>query len=451
MPVKNSKIYLERHIDNILKAWKDNPDRKPLLLRGARQVGKSSAVKNLAKNFDFFIEINFEENPGINELFKRSLMPKLICENLSVYFGIPIVTGKTLLFFDEIQQSIPAISSLRYFYEQMPDLHLIAAGSFLEFAMQEIPSYGVGRVRSVFMYPFSFNEFLVAINEAALIDLKEKASFNNPLPEIFHNKLIDYLKKYLMIGGMPEAISKYVQNRKINDIQYVLDDLLISLKADFSKYKKRIPSLRVSKVLESVSLQSGGKFVYNNTHVDANQMQIKESVELLVMAGLVITVTHSSSNGIPLGAESNPKKRKLFIFDTGLFQRICGLNLSKTILETDFNSINKGAIAEQFVGLELLKYSDPYQQESLYYWHRETASSNAEVDFVIQNENEIIPIEVKSSGKGSMQSMYQFIKEKKCKRGIRLSLENFSKMNEIEIIPLYAVSNLKIIPKENEV
>lgn len=442
MPVNNPKIYLERQIDNILKDWKNNPDRKPLLLRGARQVGKSSAVKNLAKSFDFFIEINFEETPEISELFKRSLTPKLICENLSVYFGIPIVAGKTLVFFDEIQESIPAISSLRYFYEQMPDLHLIAAGSLLEFAFQDIPSYGVGRVRSVFMYPFSFNEFLVAINEASLLDLKEKANYNNPLPDIFHTKLIDYLKKYLMIGGMPEAISKYVQNRKINDIQNVLDDLLISLKADFSKYKKRVPSLRVSKVLESISLQTGGKFIYNNTQVDANQMQIKEAVELLIMAGLVVSVIHSSSNGIPLGAESNPKKRKLFIFDTGIFQRICGLNLSKIILEVDFNSINKGAIAEQFVGLELLKYSDPYQQQSLFYWHRETASSNAEVDFVIQKENEIIPIEVKSSGKGSMQSMYQFIKEKKSKRGIRLSLENFSKVNEIEIIPLYAVSNL---------
>ena len=445
MPVNNSNKYLKRHIDNVLIDWKNSKDKKPLLLRGARQVGKSSAVKNLANSFDFFIEINFEEKPEINELFKHSVSPEYLCESLSVYYGKPIIPGKTLVFFDEIQLSIPAISSLRYFYEQMPELHVIAAGSLLEFALQELPSYGVGRVRSVFMYPFSFDEFLMALNETALLQLKETANFMHPLPEIFHLKLIDYFKKYLIIGGMPEVISKYVQGYTINEIQYVLDDLLTSLNADFSKYKKKVPPLRINKILESISLQSGGKFVYNNAIVDANQMQIKEAVELLIMAGLVIPVTHSSSNGIPLGGESNFKKRKLFIFDTGLFQRICDLNLSQIILKTDFNSINKGAIAEQFVGLELMKYAEPYRQENLYYWHRETASSNAEVDFVIQNQNEIIPLEVKSSGKGSMQSIYQFLKEKKCKRGIRISLENFSKINEIEIIPLYAVSNIKNI------
>jgi hypothetical protein len=442
MPVKNSYYYLNRHIDNILNNWRKSKERKPLILRGARQVGKSSAVRNLAKNFEFFIEINFEEKPEVNELFKRSISPEYLCESLSVYYGIPIIPGKTLLFFDEIQLSIPAISSLRYFYEKMPDLHLIAAGSLLEFALQELPSYGVGRVRSVFMYPFSFDEFLMAINETDLISLKRKADSNNPLPEIFHQKLIDYFKKYLMIGGMPEVVSKYVNNHSINEIQYILDDLLTSLKADFSKYKKRVPSMRIVKVLEAVALQTGRKFVYQNANIEANLMQIKEAVDLLIMSGLIIPVTHSSANGIPLGAESNPKKRKFFIFDTGLYQRICNLNLSEIVLENDFNSINKGAIAEQFVGLELIKYADPFHQENLYYWHRETSSSNAEIDFIIQKQNEIIPIEVKSSGKGSMQSMYQFLKDKKRNKGIRISLENFSKINEIQIIPLYAVSNL---------
>ena len=442
MPVKNLNNYLNRHIDNILIDWKNSKERKPLILRGARQVGKSSAVRNLAKKFEFFIEVNFEEKPEINELFNRSVSPENLCESLSVYYGIPIISGKTLLFFDEIQLSVPAISSLRYFYEKMPELHLIAAGSLLEFALQELPSYGVGRVRSVFMYPFSFDEFLMAIDETALINLKRKADSENPLSEIFHLKLTDYFKKYLMIGGMPEVVSKYVNNHSINEIQYILDDLLTSLKADFSKYKKRVPSMRILKVLESVALQTGGKFVYKNVPIETNQMLIKEAVELLTMSGLIIPVTHSSANGIPLGAETNPKKRKYFIFDTGLYQRICNLNLSEIILETDFNSINKGAIAEQFVGLELLKYAEPFTQENLYYWHRETSSSNAEVDFVIQKQKAIIPIEVKSSGKGSMQSMYQFLKEKKYNKGIRISLENFSKINEIQIIPLYAVSNL---------
>ena len=161
-PVKKVNIYHKRFIDNILVDWKNSDDRKPLLLRGARQIGKSSAVRQLSKSFEHYVEINFEEKPEIKELFQRSLSPYQLCENLSFFTGIPIIPGKTLLFFDEIQSCLPAISSLRFFYEQMPELHLIAAGSLLEFALSELPSYGVGRVRSAFMYPFSFDEFLLA-------------------------------------------------------------------------------------------------------------------------------------------------------------------------------------------------------------------------------------------------------------------------------------------------
>ena len=439
--MKNIKKYYDRLIDKTLLNWKDNNDRKPLLLRGARQVGKSSAVRQLAINFNYFVEINFEEQLQIHELFHRNLIPSQICENLSILTGIPIIPGQTLLFFDEIQNCIPAISSLRFFYEQMPELHVIAAGSLLEFAIQELPSYGVGRVRSAYMYPFSFDEFLMALNETELIKLKQSANNENTLPVIFHYKLIEYLKKFLIIGGMPEVISKFVQNYNIIEIQYALDDLLISFRNDFSKYKKRVPAIRILEVFESVAQQSGGKFVYKKAALETNQKQIKEAVELLIMSGLVIPVTHTSGNGIPLGAESDSKKRKLFIFDTGLFQRICGLNLSNIIIETEFNSINKGAIAEQFAGLEFLKYTDPFHQSDLYYWHRETSSSNAEVDFLIQDQTNIIPVEIKSSGQGSMQSMYQFLNEKKRSYGVRFSLENFSKINGIDIYPLYAVSN----------
>ena len=441
MPVKKEIKYHIRLIDNTLFDWKNSSERKPLLLRGARQVGKSSAVRQLSKNFKYFVEINFEEQPEIHELFKGNLSPNQLCENISILIGIPIVSEQTLLFFDEIQNCIPAISSLRFFYEQMPELHLIAAGSLLEFALNELPSYGVGRVRSVFMNAFSFDEFLMALNEAALVELKQNANYENPLPNIFHNKLLDYLKKFLILGGMPEVVAKYIQNKRIDEIQNILDDLLISFRYDFSKYKKRFPTLRILDVFESVAQQSGGKFVYKKASVEASQKQIKEAIELLIMSGLVIPVTHTSANGIPLGAESDNKKRKLFLLDTGLFQRVCGLNLSRIIVEIDFNIINKGFIAEQFVGLEFLKYADPFHQENLYYWHRETASSNAEIDYLIQKETDVIPIEVKSSGKGSMQSIYQFMKEKNRSKGVRFSLENFSKVNEIEIFPLYAVSN----------
>jgi predicted AAA+ superfamily ATPase len=280
-----------------------------------------------------------------------------------------------------------------------------------------------------------------------LVILKQNADSDNPLPDIFHQKLIEYFKKFILLGGMPEVISKYIQHRQINDLQYTLDDLLISYKADFAKYKKRIPLLTLSEVFESVARQSGGKFVFKEAAVQTTHKQIKTALELLIMSGLAIPVTHTSANGIPLGAETDPKKRKIFIFDTGIFQRICGLNLSRIVVETNFNSINKGAIAEQFVGLELLKYGDPFSEGKLYYWHRESSNSNAEVDYLIQKQDDIIPIEVKSSGKGSMQSMYSFLKEKNRPKGIRFSLENFSELEQIHIMPIYAVSNISNLVK----
>lgn len=324
----------------------------------------------------------------------------------------------------------------------MPDLHLIAAGSLLEFALKELPSFGVGRVRSIFMYPFSFDEFLHALGEDLILEAKKKACYENPLTELIHTKLIKLLKQYLIIGGMPEVISKYITNKNILECQKVLDDIVSSLRADFAKYKKRIPSLRILEVFESVIKQMGGKFVYSKTISQSNNKQIKEALDLLIMAGLVIPVTHSSSNGIPLGAESNIKKRKMLIYDTGIFQRILGLNISEILLENEFDVINKGAIAELFVGLEMLKSYSCYQQHELYYWQRETASGNAEVDYVIQYQNKVLPIEVKSGSKGSMQSIYVFLNEKQLEGGIRFSLENYLIYNNIKVIPLYGVAEL---------
>ena len=426
-----------RKIDEVLLSWTKDNNRKPLMLRGARQVGKSTSVKQLAQYFEYYVEVNFESQIEVHSFFKGNLDPKSICENLSLYFNTPIVAGKTLVFFDEIQSCMPAISSLRFFYEQLPELHLISAGSLLEFALSELPSFGVGRVRSVFMYPLSFDEFLGALGEHRLIALKKEG---NELLLPFHHKLIEYFKKFLLIGGMPEVVSKYVGGASLLEIQSVLDDLLISIRADFVKYKKKVPSLRISEVFESVIQQSGGKFVYTKAASQANLLQIKEGCALLIMAGLVIPVTHTSANGIPLGAETNEKKRKLLLLDTGLFQRILGLNAGELLANNEFESINKGAIAEMFVGLECLKYGNPYQQENLYYWHRETRDSNAEVDYVRQKGESILPIEVKSSNKGSMQSLFMFMSEKNRNEGIRFSLENFSEYPPIKVYPLYAVS-----------
>ncbi len=440
-------MYFKRNIDLELFRWSEEKHRKPLLLRGARQVGKSSAVKALSSKFKYFLEVNFEENPQAHILFEGNLSPQELCENLAALFQTPVIAGETLVFLDEIQTCIPAISSLRFFYEKYPELHVIAAGSLLEFALSELPSFGVGRVRSMFVYPFSFDEFLTAIGEQALVNAKQRTSLQNPFPAPIHDKTLNLLKRFILLGGMPEVVALYAEKRDLQACQRSLDDLIISIKADFTKYKKKVPAIRLTEVFESATQQMGGKFKYTNITTEANHKQIKEALDLLIMAGLVITVTHSSSNGIPLGAEIDTKKRKLLLFDTGIFQRLLGLTISELLFEEDSTIINKGSIAELYVGLELLKSASCYQQQALYYWHRETSSGNAEVDYVVQKENAIIPIEVKSSKKGSMQSMHQFLKEKNKSLGIRFSLENYSHYSTINVIPLYAVSNWNSIPK----
>jgi len=357
-------------------------------------------------------------------------------------FDMEIVPGKTLLFLDEVQACIPAISSLRFFYEKMPELHVIAAGSLLEFALEEIPSFGVGRIRFIHMYPLSFDEFLLGTGHVKLLELKMKASAQNPLTIPIHEKLLDLLKKFMIIGGMPEVVKKYVIHNDIRECQRVLDDLISSLRTDFSKYKNRVPSSRILEVFESVVHQAGGKFVYNKASQNLNTLQIKEALELLIMAGLVIPVTHTSANGIPLGAEANPKKRKMLLLDTGIFQRLLQLDISELLFSNDFILVNKGGIAEQFIGLEILKNASCYNQTELFYWHREALNSNAEVDYLIQNKNEIVPLEVKSGLKGSMNSMFLFLKEKNARYGCRLSLENFTEYEKIQVFPLYAVANI---------
>lgn len=435
-------MYLPRLIDTELDDWRSSAKRKPLMLRGARQVGKSSAVRHLAENFTHFVEINFDEQPQYASIFEQHKDTGDICELIAAATNTPIVAGKTLLFLDEIQACLPAISSLRYFYEKMPDLHVIAAGSLLEFALDDLPSFGVGRVRSIFMYPFCFEEFLMAYQEDLLLQALQKATPEKPLPELLHDKLKHYLRRFLVVGGMPEVVSAYATNNDILEAQRVLDDLLVSLEGDFAKYKNRVATARIREVFNAVAHQIGSKFSYSYPNATLNNAQIKEVLELLSMAGLIYPVTHSAANGIPVGAEVNIKFRKYLLFDTGITQRILGLSIADMLIKDDLQAINKGAIAELHVGLELLKNKPPYQPGALYYWRRESRNSQAEVDYVIQRQADILPVEVKAGTKGAMQSMYLFLEEKKRAKGIRFSLENFSRVNQIDVYPLYAVRNM---------
>ena len=432
-------MHLGRKIDTELLAWAEAKQRKTLVLRGARQVGKSTAIKHLAKQFKYFIEINFDENEDYKKIFSASSSVEEICEQISILTNTPIIAGETLLFFDEIQACLPAISSLRYFYEKMPDIHVVAAGSLLEFALAELPSFGVGRVRFMYMYPFSFEEFLGALQENKLCEIMQKASVDKPLPELIHDKLKNYFKKFLVIGGMPEAVHSYVVQKDMLEVQRILDDLIQSIQADFSKYKSKIPTIKIKEVFDSIVMQVGGKFSYTYPNATLNNVQIKEILHLLEMAGLINSVFHSSCNGIPIGAGINVKFRKVLLFDTGIFQRILGLNISELMLEDDFQVINKGNIAELSVGLELIKNQSCYTKDSLYYWQREAKNSQAEVDYIIQKGENLVPIEVKAGTRGAMQSLRVFMTEKNTIFGVRTSLENFGKIDNVLIYPLYAI------------
>ena len=439
-----SNVYLKRSIDKELMEWKKDPDRKPLLLRGARQVGKSSTVREIGKQFDYYLEINFEkkESKDAKALFERSSSPKRICDELSVIYDVPIIPGRTLLFLDEIQSCISAISSLRYFYEEFSDLHVIAAGSLLEFALHQIPSYGVGRIRSMFLYPFSFDEFLRALDLNLLADALQRASPEKPFSDAIHNKCVSHFLRFMLIGGMPKVVATYARGSSLLDCQKVLDDLTISLYDDFSKYKERVPSLRLREIFSSVIRQTGEKFTYSQASQDANHGQIKECIELLELAGIIYPVTHTSANGLPLAAESNIKHRKFLIFDTGIYQRFLRLDLGQLLTAEGFEQVNKGALAELFVGLELIKSAPCTNPMQLFYWMREKQGASAEVDYVVQCNTAIVPVEVKSSARGSMQSMFQFLSEKHYEYGIRCSMENFGSYQNIKVYPLYGVSRI---------
>jgi predicted AAA+ superfamily ATPase len=434
-------MYIKRLIDSELLFWKNTKKHKPLLVRGARQIGKSSSVREFGKTFDNFVEINFEkkEHQQTQKIFEQFSSPKSIIEELEAIYGQKIVAGKTLLFLDEIQSCISAISALRFFYEEMPELHVVAAGSLLEFALQELPSFGVGRVTSIFMYPLCFAEYLQALGFDTMENKISTAMPEKPLSNALHASVSNHLVRFIAIGGMPEVVKLYIENQNLLDCQLVLDELITSYYDDFAKYKKRVPPTRLRDVFSAVMEQACKKFFYSKVTGNANIDQVKEALQLLEMAGLIYPIYHSAANGVPIGAQINRKFTKYVPFDTGILQRFLGLNIGEILIGETLEQINKGDIAELFVGLELLKAMPNNMRSQLYYWQREKSGSQAEIDYVIQKSNKIIPIEVKSGTTGKMQSLYLFMDEKQSEYGIRTSLENFGQYNKIKVYPLYAI------------
>ena len=434
--------YIHRKIDDELLRWKNTERRKVILLRGARQVGKSSAVRQLAKTFESYIEINLEKQPLLKKIFEPDRVVERIIKEISFELKISVIPGKTLLFIDEIQECIPAISALRYFYEDMPELHVVAAGSLFEFALEKIPSFGVGRIRSLYMYPFSYDEFIRAMGYSMLADELKNCSPEKPISETLHSRCKRLLVEFMLIGGMPEVVAKYIESGSLFDCQEVLEDITLTFFNDFAKYKQRANVSLLQEVFGAIIEQTGGKFNYSKASNTGNHLQIKECVELLETAGLVYSVTHTSANGLPLSAQQNTKFRKYLLFDTGIYQRFLKLNLGGSFQAETLEQINKGAFAEMMVGLEIMKASPVNFPLSLHYWQREKTGSNAEVDYVVQQGENIVPVEVKANTKGSMQSMFQFLVEKGYPYGIRCSMENFGTYQNVKIYPIYAISQV---------
>lgn len=430
-----------RNINQHLLNWKNGKHRKVLLVRGARQIGKTYSIRELGKSFDNFLEINFEEYPEVKLFFNQSLNPFELLEKLTIYFNHQIIPGKTLLFFDEIQSCPDALKSLRFFYEKIPDLHVIAAGSLLELLLSEIPSFGVGRIESLYMYPMNFNEFLIANNSEISINLISSSSPDNPLDPVIHNKLIEQVRTFQIIGGLPEVVKTYIQTKNLLLCQKILDGILSNFFDDFAKYKERSPVDKLTEVFKSIVYQSGNKFKYSNIS-NQRSSTYKLALDILIKAGLAYKIYHTSARGLPLGAQIDQNKFKISPFDTGIYQRLLGLDLSQVIISDYPMLINRGSLVEIFTANEIISVLPSNIRPELYYWHREKRASNAEVDYVISINGKIIPIEVKSGTKGQMQSMNLFLEERKLDQGLRISGENFNTYNKITVIPVYAVFNI---------
>lgn len=433
---------MKRFLLSDLNHWKNDQNRKVLLLRGARQVGKTYLVRELGRSFEYFLEVNFEETPQIKTFFQDTRDPFEINKRLAAYFSIPIEKDKTLLFFDEIQSCPEALQALRFYHEKFPELHVAAAGSLLEFALAELPSFAVGRITSLFLYPMSFFEFLEAQGKEGLTQLIRESDFKNPLDATIHQKILEDLRIYQIVGGLPDVVKNFIDKNDISSCQSLLDGLVTSYRDDFAKYKKRAPVAKLVECFAAISHQAGQKFKYTRVADGESVYGYREALSLLVKAGLAYQVFHTAANGIPLGAQTDHKKFKVIPFDLGIHQRLMGLNLSEHLIKGPVDLVNKGNLAEIFVGLELVAGMSGHSHPQLYYWHRESRASNAEVDYVIQDQERIIPLEVKAGTRGQMQSLHLFLQEKKLAFGVRLSHENFAAFDKLGIYPIYAVQNL---------
>ena len=433
---------MRRLIDYQLAAWKINPYRKSLLLHGARQVGKTYAIRQLGASFDNFIEVNFEAKPKLKALFEQDLDPKRIFRDLCAALDTKqLVPGATLLFFDEIQGAGQAITSLRYFYEMMPELHVIAAGSLLDFSIQQV-GVPVGRVQSLYMHPLSFIEFLVALGQQRSADAIMNHDYHEKMSTILHDKLINLLAQYSALGGMPQVVDVWRATQDISQCVAIHQSLLSSYRQDFYKYAKQKQVQHLRAIFDNIPLQLGRKFKYSEVEGDYRSRELSPGLDLLCTADVAQKVWYTAGQGIPLGAQKHLDDFKVILLDIGLSQATLGLQLGDWLLQPATLFVNKGELIEALIGQELLAYTEPLYDAELYYWHRRKIGGEAEIDYLIQENEFIIPIEVKSGKGTTLKSMHVFLENHpQSPYGIRFSTQNYSVYQNVRSLPLYAAAH----------
>lgn len=411
-----------RNAQTHLTIWKDRPDRKPLVIRGARQVGKSHLVRAFATaHFEHLVELNFERQPQLAELF-ASNDPKRIMQLLELQLDVDMQPGKTLLFLDEIQAAGDVLATLRYFYEDQPALHVIAASSLLEFVLAEHRfSMPVGRIEYLHLGPMSFEEYLLAAESQNLIDFLNTYTFDDKIPTPLHDKLMQHVRRYSILGGMPAVLAAYLESNSLRDVDAAQQSILATFADDFGKYGVRIDHQRLRKVFDALPGEVGRRFKYVRVDREARSATVSAALTQLCLARLAYRVHHSASNGLPLGAETRESVFKILFLDIGLMASACGLSLLDIDQIDDLNLVNQGALSEQFVGQHLLYAQPSYRTPELYYWTREKSNSSAEVDYVIPAQGRIIPIEVKSGKSGRLKSLQLFAEQKACDLAARFN------------------------------
>lgn len=404
---------MHRHQLRFLEHWLQQKNRKPLIIRGARQVGKSTLVELFAKQNGLSLyNVNLERFPELATVFDSN-DPMQIIGQVEFLPGIPTDNKNPLLFLDEIQAVPPAIPALRYFYEDKPDLPLISAGSLLEFALSDHQfSMPVGRIQYLHMGPMCFSEFLLALGEEKLAELILNYRYGDNIPELAHKRLLELLRRYYFVGGMPEAIDVFAETNSYRDVSDVHNSIIDTYREDFPKYAGSRNLNRMLNVFNFAARNVGVKVKYSNISTQDKSATLKKDLELLTMARVVSRVVHSHCSGLPLQADMQEKVFKLLFLDVGLMNAISGLNWRTLSQLDDMKLVNEGAIAEQFVGQHLQGILADTANRELTYWLREGRSANAEVDFVIALGGRILPIEVKAGATGRMKSLHQFMGDK---------------------------------------